>query len=298
MRFDLVDLRLFMAVLEAGSITAGAARANLALASASARVRGMEEMIGTQLLVRSRGGTVATPAGEALAHHARLLLQQSERMQSELSRYGKGLKGHLRLWSNTAALSTRLPGDLGRFLALHPDVDVDLEERTSREVAQAVRQGLIHVGLSSTAVDLDGLQTWHYGEDTLMAMTPAGHPIAARGETSFAEITAQPFVGLTAGNAIQNLIAQHASRIGQPLNYRVRVNRIEAVGELVQAGVGVSILPAADARGVAKSRSVAIMPLPEAWAHRNLAVVVRSREALPEFARQALSHLIGEIDPS
>ncbi|GGF64201.1 LysR family transcriptional regulator [Azorhizobium oxalatiphilum] len=293
MRFDLVDLKLFLAILEAGSITAGAARANLALPSASARVRGMEETAGTPLLVRSRAGAVATPAGEALAHHARLILQQSERMRGELSRYGRGLKGHVRLWSNTAAFSVGLIGDLARFLARHPDVDVDLQERPSREIAPALRGGLIHIGLLSDVGDTLGLETRTYGEDVLMAVLPKGHRLANTPGAGFADVAALPFVGLTPGNAIHQLIETHAVALGLPLKYRVRVNRIEAVGEMVQAGVGVSVLPTADALRVAERTQVEVFTLPEAWARRRLVVAVRDLQALPEFARQFLDGLGG-----
>ncbi len=293
MRFDSVDLKLFLAILETGSITAGAERANLALPSASARVRGMEEVAGTPLLVRGRSGATPTPAGEALAHHARLILQQSERMRGELSRYGRGLKGHVRLWTSTAALSAQLPGDLARFLARHPDVDVDLEERPSRETAPALRAGLIHIGLLADAADVTGFETRPYCEDVLMAVLPVDHPLAGRGRPTFADVAAQPYVGLTPGNAIQHLIEHAAIGLGLPLKYRVRVNRIDAVGELVQAGVGVSVLPTADARRVAERMAVSLFPLPDAWARRKVVVAVRNREALPEFARQAFDMLAG-----
>src|SRR5580658_2702332 len=102
MRFDLIDLRLFSLVVETGSITRGAAQANMALASASARLRGMEETIGLRLLDRGRRGVEATPAGDALAHHARIVLRQIEQLRGELGDYTKGLKGHVRLQANTA----------------------------------------------------------------------------------------------------------------------------------------------------------------------------------------------------
>ncbi len=291
MRFDLVDLKLFLAILETGSLTAGAARVHLALASVSARVRGMEALAGAPLLVRRRTGAVATPAGEALAHHARIILEQAERMRGELSRYGRGLKGHVRLWSNTAALSARLPQDLARFLARHPEVDVDLEERPSREIAPALRAGLIHIGLLSDVGDVSGLETRPYGEDVLMAVLPPGHPLAAAAGLCFADVVALPYVGLTAGNAIQHLIEAHALDLGLPLNYRVRVNRIEAVGEMIQAGVGVSVLPTADALRVAARMRVETVQLPDPWARRKLLLAVRARDQLPEFARHALDAL-------
>src|SRR5713226_1624022 len=66
MRFDLADLSLFRHVVEAGSITHGAGRANLALAAASTRIRNMEEALGAPLLVRGRQGVSPTPAGRTL----------------------------------------------------------------------------------------------------------------------------------------------------------------------------------------------------------------------------------------
>ena len=120
MHFDLTDLRLFLHVAEAGSITAGAARSGLALASASARVRGMEEQAGVALLERGRRGVEPTPAGRALLHHARLVAQQIERMRGELGEYARGLKGHVRLLANTAAMAEFLPEVAGRVPGREP----------------------------------------------------------------------------------------------------------------------------------------------------------------------------------
>ena len=85
MRFDLVDLRLFLHVAEARSITYGAEKANLALPSASERIRGMEAVLGTPLLIRDRRGVSLSPAGQCLAEHARVIVQQVERMRGNLA---------------------------------------------------------------------------------------------------------------------------------------------------------------------------------------------------------------------
>jgi len=136
MRFDLVDLRLFLMVVEAASITHGAARAGMALASASERIRLMEDSLGAPLLERNRRGVRATPAGSALVHHAQLVIQQLERMRAELSEYAEGLRGRVRLFANTTATAEFLPAALGPFLSLHPQIDIDLEERSSRDCAR------------------------------------------------------------------------------------------------------------------------------------------------------------------
>lgn len=89
MRFDLVDLRLFLHIADAHSITHGARRANLALASASERIRGMEKMLGVALLIRDRRGVSLSPAGhdqDAMVHCD--LPSDGRRMYSCLSRLG------------------------------------------------------------------------------------------------------------------------------------------------------------------------------------------------------------------
>jgi len=112
MRFDLVDLRLFLFVIEAANITHGAARACMALASASERIRLMEESLGAPLLERHRRGVRATPAGAALVHHSQLVIQQLERMRGELSEYADGFRGRVRLFANTTAIAEFLPATL------------------------------------------------------------------------------------------------------------------------------------------------------------------------------------------
>ena len=79
MRFDLVDLRLFTAAVDAGSITRGAEAAHLALPSASARIAGMEAALGAPLLLRGRRGVVPTAVGRTLYDHAKAIGARSRR---------------------------------------------------------------------------------------------------------------------------------------------------------------------------------------------------------------------------
>jgi DNA-binding transcriptional LysR family regulator len=87
MRFDLVDLRLFIAVADARSITRGASRAHLALASASARIKGLEAGLGVALLRRGRRGVELTAAGESLLDHARIIQHNVESMRATSWRF-------------------------------------------------------------------------------------------------------------------------------------------------------------------------------------------------------------------
>lgn len=293
-RFDLADLRLFSEVVATGSITAGARRTHLALAAASARIRGMEETLGIPLLQRLRRGVRATPAGIAVAHHARAVLEQLERMRGELDQYAHGLKGVVRLLSNTAALTEFLPDVLGAFLEEHPNIDVEVEERQSYEIVPAIAQGHADVGVVADAVDLGALQSFPLREDRLVVVAPRGHRIARRRSVAFAEIARDDFVGLGTGAAASSLHAhllQRAERAGRSLRSRVRLGSLDAVCRLVERGVGISVVPETAARRFVRTMKIHVVPLEDAWATRGLSIVVRNIDELPAHARQLVDAL-------
>jgi DNA-binding transcriptional LysR family regulator len=291
MHFDLIDLRLFLHVAEAGSITAGAAHSGLALASASARVRGMEEQAGVPLLERGRRGVEPTPAGRTLLHHARLVTGQMERMRGELGEYARGLKGHVRLLANTAAAAEYLPDILAAFLAANPSVDVDLDERPSPEVAQAVGEGLAEVGIAADHADLSGLVVMPFRTDRLVLVVPRGHPLARRVRVAFAEALGSELVGLSGDSALGGHLAEHAARTGVLMRTRVRVRGLDAACRMVARGAGVAVVPEAAARRWDREGALALVPLEDSWAERRLVVVVRRLDTLPSHARRLAEHL-------
>ena len=291
MHFDLTDLRLFLHVAETGSITHGAERAHLALASASARIRGMEDALGVDLLERGRRGARPTPAGEALAHHARVVLQQVERMKGELGDYARGLKGHVRLLCNTSAMSEFLPDALATYLAGHPNIDVDLEERPSHEIVQAVAQGMADLGIVADTVDLGALETFPFRPDRLVLVVPHGHRLAKRRQLAFREVLAQPFVGLGGASALQAHIGAYAARAGGALKLRVRVHGFDAVCRMVERGAGLGIVPETAARRCRRSMAIQAVRLTDPWTLRQLTLCVRRLDALPIHAQRLVEHL-------
>ena len=193
MRFDLADLSLFRHVVEAGSITHGAERAHLALAAASTRIRNMENVLGVPLLTRGRAGVTPTQAGRTLLQHARAILRQSERLHEDLSAYGGGLAGQIRVLSNTNALTEFLPEALSSFLAAHPNVSVDLEERLSDEIVGLIAEGVADLGIVAGTVDAGALETYPFRRDRFVLVVARGHPLAKRAKISFEEVLEHDF---------------------------------------------------------------------------------------------------------
>jgi len=289
--FDLIDLRLFLHVAEEGSITAGAARSGLALPSASARVRGMEEQAGVPLLERGHRGVEPTPAGRTLLYHARLVTGQMERMRGELGEYARGLKGHVRLLANTAAAAEFLPDILAAFLVANPSVDVDLDERPSPEVAQAVAEGLAEVGIAADHANLSELEVMPFRTDRLTLVVRRGHPLADRGPVAFAEALGSEFVGLSGESALGGHLAEHAARTGALMRTRVRVRGLDAACRMVALGAGIAVVPEAAARRWNGEGALALVPLSDPWAERRLMVLVRRLDTLPSHARRLAEHL-------
>ena len=159
---------------------------------------------------------------------------------------------------NTTALSEHLPPVLGEFLQRHPRVSVDLEERPSHEIADALRAGTCDIGVLADSADLGGLRVAVFRHDPLCLIVPSGHALAARGVVALADAADEDFVGLVEGSALQEHIAQHARRDGKSLSYRVRLRGFDAVCRMVGQGVGVAVVraPPPSATGVRPASGV------------------------------------------
>ncbi len=290
MRFDLIDLRVFLAVVEHGSLTHGARVMHLALASVSERIAGMETALGAPLLERNRRGVRTTAAGDALVRHARLILGQVEQMRGELRTYATGLKGRVRLLSNTAALAAFLPQQLNRFLTTYPDLSIDLDERPSPEIVKALAEGRADLGIVADIADLSALQTHLIAQDQLVVLANRSHPVVTGLPVAFAEILDEAFVGLS-DTALETHLADRASHLGGQLNYRIQVRSIENVAMLVEAGIGIAILSEASIE-MLRCPGLVISPLSESWAARRLHLCARNFAALTPHAALLAEQLI------
>jgi DNA-binding transcriptional LysR family regulator len=290
-RFDLTDLKLFLHVVEAGSITHGAERVHLAVAAASTRIRNMELTLGTPLLHRERLGVQPTPAGRTLVHHARLVLQQAERMRGDLAEYAAGLKGQIRLLSNTNALTEFLPEPLSDFLATHPHVNVDLEERPSAEIVAAIVDGTADIGIVAATETVAGLETLPFRVDRFILVVAPAHSLATVQRIAFDDTLDFDFVGLDRASAIQRFLADKAERIGRRLKLRVQLRSFDAVCRFVACDVGIGIVPATTAARTSQSQAIHRIELEDAWAVRNLTICVRREAALPIYARELVQYL-------
>jgi DNA-binding transcriptional LysR family regulator len=291
MRFDLVDLQLFIAVADARSITAGALRAHLALASASARIKGLELALGTPLLKRGRRGVELTAAGESLLDHARIIIHNVDAMRGDLAAYASGARASVHLLANTSGLSEHLPMALAAFLREHPDINVDIEERESTDIAAAIVTGAADLGFAAEHALPDNVERFLFSEDRLTLVAARRGALAGRRQIDFAELAEHDFIGLTSTTALQMHIARHAARLGMRLRFRARLRDFDAICRMVAAEVGVAVVPEAAARRCARAMPIAMIRIRDPWANRRLSICARNFRALSRPVKLLVEHL-------
>lgn len=297
MHFDLTDLRLFVLAADEGSLTRAAQRQHLSLAASSTRIKALEAQCGQSLLYREARGVRLTAPGKAFLHHARGVLRQVEQLGTEMQEYGGGLRGHLRVFANTTAVTDFLPDILPTFLSNNPQVNIDLQEKPNPEIARGVLDGRADIGIVAGQVDTLNLQAIHFSTDRLVLATASTHPFASRATISFAETLDEDQVGMHHGSTLQTFLAQVTEKLGKPLKLRIQLSSFDAMCRMIGAGVGVGIVPESVARHHRDSLGLALIELSDAWSVRERYILVRQQEALPAYAQSLIDTLCAHYRP-
>ncbi|HEY4066370.1 MAG TPA: LysR substrate-binding domain-containing protein [Burkholderiaceae bacterium] len=292
--FDLTDLRLMVKIAEANSVTGGAEALHLSTPAASTRIKNLEEGIGARLLVRTPQGVTLTPPGQAVVHHARLVLSQLEHLSGDLQEYARGVKGHLRVWASATAMGEFLPPVLQTYLRAHPDVNIDLRERLSFDIVRAVGEGKIDIGIVSGFERTETLQVIPYRRDRLVLVVPPGHALAREPAVMFSDSLAFDHIGLAEGSALRAFLQRQCDELHRTLQLRIEVSGFEIACRMIAAGVGVGVMPESAARRQARTLAIAIVPLRDDWSLRAQHVCVRQLAALPGFAQDLVALLVAD----
>ena len=293
-RIDLTSLQLFVAVCETGSIGRAAEREFIAASAVSKRLSDREAGLGTALLYRHARGVDLTPAGQSLLHHARAVLFGLEQMQSELSEYADGVRGHVRVHASISAIVQFLPEDLGSFVRQYPRVKIDLEEQLSGDVVRAVREGAADLGIcnaSALAPGGEALQARPYRNDRLALIVPAAHALSALAAINFEESLDEDHVGLHANSSIALAMHQAAARAGRAIRLRIRVTGLDAMCRMIDNGLGVGVMPLGAFESMRGGGRLRAVPLADDWAARQISLIARDFDTLPLTARSLVEHL-------
>ncbi|AZF15299.1 LysR family transcriptional regulator [Pseudomonas sp. R3-18-08] len=289
---DHLSLHLFILVCEEGTIARASERAFIAPSAVSKRISDIEARFGTPLLNRSKRGVEPTPAGLALLRHARSLTRAMERLDSELSEYAEGARGHVRVLANISSIMEFLPEELSDFMIEHPRIQADIEERFSPDVVRGVAEGNADLGICRRSMAVGDLEFLPYRRDHLAVVVGANHALTGRTHIAFAETLAFDHLGLSAFATLNNFMRSEATKEGHELRFRSYVSSFDAAFRLVQFGLGLAVFPLEAVERYARLFDLRIIPLTDDWALGEFVICVRDRDALSLSARRLLDHLL------
>ncbi len=290
-KLDPISLRLFVHIVEQGSIAAAASREHIAASAVSRRISDLEDALKTQLLARTNKGVEATAAGIALANLARGVLHEIDEIYVQMREYASGVRGHVRVMANISAIIQFLPFEIRSFLSEHEQVQVHLQENISTNIIKAVAENAADIGIYTVVPHGQELETFPYHVDELVVITPEKHALAKRRSVSFRETLDFPYVGLHTGSAINFQLIRMAAEQEKSIRMAMQVTSFDALCVMVEAGLGIGILPREVARRFSKGVGIRVVSLDEPWARRQLKIGVRSFDALPVAAKLLVNHL-------
>lgn len=292
MRYELSDLRLFLEIAQARNLTAAASAVYITPSAASYRLKNLEQALGTPLFERTSRGMELTPAGDTMLVHVRELLAGVERMQGDVGRFSSGVKGHVRIAANSSSLHGFVTPTLGRFLVTFPGIDAEIEERQSETIPAAVLAREADVGIFAGASALEGLAIHPYAVDQLVIAAPRDHVLASRDEIRLGAALDFEFVCMARKSSNYLFLRDTAQKLGKSVRARLHTHSFDSVLALVAAGVGIALVPSSVLGHRPQSGAVAVIPLREPWALRELHLAVRQDARFPDYITQLVSYLL------
>ncbi len=240
---DVRTLRLFAALVSSGNLTQAAQTNHLAVGAASRRIKGFEDLIGAPLLERHSRGLRLTPMGHIVAEHVSNVLEQLDALGNVSLNLRLGIKGHVRLFANGAAITQHLPATIKRFRKKHPEVLVEIEEIFTQDTASALLQQGASIGICVNGSRTLGLKQCKYRTERLVLITPTQHPLSKQRQVRFVDTLGYDYIGLSPGRPIYELLREEARRAGKTIKIYTQVSGLYGICRMVSAGLGISVVP-------------------------------------------------------
>ncbi|KUZ82360.1 LysR family transcriptional regulator [Burkholderia ubonensis] len=246
------QLITFAAVAEHLNISRAALALHLSQPAVSGQLRLLQDEFGEPLYQRDGRGIRLTPAGEQLAQYANALRDTFAQARAFRDAV-RGLDaGTLRIGASTTPASYLLPYLIAAFQPTAPRVAIQTMSGNTSEVVAALPSldiALIEGPPGEALPPGTAVHAWH--EDEIVAIVPAGHPLAGpahAGGVSLDALAVHPLVLREAGSGVRQLVERAFAHTGAPMRVALEIAGVEAVKEAVRAGMGVGFVSAMSLR--------------------------------------------------
>ncbi len=277
---ELHQLHYFLAVAQHGSFTAAAEVCHVSQPSLSAQVAKLEAELGGPLFERSRRGARLTLRGQVFRPRALEALQQLESGKGELEELSGLKRGEVVLGCLPTTGAYILPGILSAFREAHPGLRVKLREESSPTLGKAVCDTEVDLALIDEAGLTAGVRSEVLFREPLLVIAPHGHPLAARKRISLGKLAGEPLIIMKTGHGFRKIVldALAQARVEPRIVYESA--GIDTVQALVEAGLGLSLVP----RMVRKAKGPAYIEISPPTPFRTILLARRDSSALSPAA--------------
>lgn len=284
-RVDLITLRLFLTVVDTGSIRAAAETLNISPSAVSRRLTEMERDLGQSFLLRHSRGVEVSEAGRIMASNTRKVFAAIDNITLDLRRLENGETGTVLLSANGSSLVSGLSEDLQIFGMRHMSIGVELFEQLSPQVVEAVVGGKTELGLIARTFRIPPeLESIPYCQDKLVLAVPAGHALQNEKAVTLEDIAAYPTIGVLEGSSMTRLVRRVSVLRTGNVNFRYMAGSCEVARALVRHGHGIAILPAAFVTPYEHMLSIVSVPIGENWAEREISIIQHRDKPLSKAA--------------
>lgn len=290
MPLDLLSLKLFVRVLEEGTISQAAQKEHIAAAAVSRRISELESQLDATLLQRTNKGVAPTEAGLELLYRARSLLQNAQALKDHLHDFSQEQKSQIHILANISALSQNLPRLLAEFTQQHPSIHLKIEEKNSQNIVYEIEKGKADIGIYSALPHDAKIESYAFRQDQLGLLVPADHELARHQQLYFEQCLGYDQIVLRSGTQINYLITKAAMAVNQHIKIRAEIDSYETLALLVNAGMGIGVLPQ-QSTDMFQIPHTHFVVLQDDWAQRDMLLAVRRKKDLSPSAQLLFSYL-------
>jgi LysR family carnitine catabolism transcriptional activator len=283
------QLRAFVAVAEDGSITRAAQRLHLTPSALSMLVSGLEGELSVRLFERTTRRMALSDAGQELLPAISKVFADLDNAFDALRQFSDRRSGRFAVATSPLLAATLLPGLLASFRERFPSIRVDILDLPVDGIAQAVRSGQADFGVCTIDTEPSDLAITPLYQDRLMLVCPDQHPLAQQDSVRWSELTNEPLIWLRHGSGLRRLVEQGFAQAGETVAPAFEVANVTTAMGLIEAGLGISILPAYALR---RTRAIGVkgVPLTTPVLERSIVALTAQGRALSAPCQSFLSH--------
>ncbi len=240
---ELAQLEAFLQVAHHRSFSRAAEALFLTQPSVTARIQSLERELGERLFERTGRSVTLTDAGTAFLPHAQRALTAVQEGTDAIDAVRHGDVGSIRIGASSTIATYMLPRAFKEFRETRPRVHIRLSTGTTEEVMEQLLAGDIHVAITRLTQHPEVESAHLYNDDLTLVVSPR-HPFARKGWIGVVDAGREPFLFFEKNSSYHGLIYSMFLRAGVVPESVMELDSMEATKHMVEAGLGIAILPA------------------------------------------------------